>query len=463
VSKFCIIGNSVAAPRGVEDGPFAGWGQFLGEFLTPYYEVRNYARDAMTARTYYNERFISLLNLLSPGDVVAVDFGGVEQRIDKSGLYHGHRELREFLYLYLAAIRQEGAIPLLMTPAARCVFEPDGSVAATRDGYPQVIREVAAETGTPLVDLNQLTTGMLQELGPQRARQFYRWVDAGEHPKHPDGLIDASHFNQLGAREVARLVAIGLDNAGGLPFGMIDREAVSVPSQYPPVTSEFMVEAPDYALHNETRVGSAPVFSGPRSGGPVSGLQKFWGTADPGTSYILFFERGSYVGGARVNAEGKWVWRRVFKWVAGMQLLHAVGLTERGVSPVAELNFTVVDTVEPPVVLGPREEKLSGPRPRFSGTAMQGASQVAIMENGRMIASAPVQKDGTWKVAHAHDWKPGTHILEFVTVFSALHSVPTQHRLRVHGIPEGNWIRESTMSREPCADKCEHLPFAGRW
>ncbi|MFE7748590.1 GDSL-type esterase/lipase family protein [Streptomyces sp. NPDC057428] len=463
MSKLCIIGNSVAASRQAEERPLAGWGQFLGDFLTPHFEVRNYARDAMTARAYYTDRFVSLLNLLSPGDVVAIDFGGVEQRIDNPIRYHGYREFKEFLYLYLAAIRQEGSIPLLMTPVARCVFEPDGSVAETRDGYPQLIREVAAETGTPLVDLNQLTTGMLQELGPQRARQFYRWVDAGEHPNHPDGLIDASHFNESGAREVARLVAIGLDNAVGLPFGMVDRAAVSVPSAYPPVASEFTVEAPEYALHSEARVGSAPVFSGPRSGQVVSGLQKFSGTADPGTSYILFFERGTYIGGTHVGAGGKWIWRRVFKWAAGEQLIHAVGLTEHGVSPAAGVDFTVVDTVEPPVVLGPREEKLSGPRPRFSGTAMRGASQVAIMENGRMIASAPVQKDGTWKVAHAHDWKPGTHILEFVTVFSALHSAPTQHRLRVHGIPEGNWIRESTMSREPCADKCEHLPFAGRW
>ncbi|WP_299540202.1 hypothetical protein [uncultured Streptomyces sp.] len=463
MTKFCIIGNSVAAPRTEKEAPFAGWGQFLDGFLTPYFEVRNYARDALTARTYYNERFVSLLNLLAPGDVVAIDFGGVEQRIDKSGLYHGPRELKEYLYLYVAAIRGEGALPVLLTPCARCVFEPDGSVGETRDGYPQLVREVAAETGTPLLDLNAYTMAMLQELGPQRARQYYRWVDAGEHPNHPDGLIDASHFNEAGARHVARLVAMALDTTPGLPFGMVDREALVPTAGYPPVLPEFTVEAPEYALNAATRAGAGPVFAGPRPGQAVSGLQKFWGTADSGTSYMLFFSAGAYVGGTHVNGEGKWVWRRAVKWPAGDHLIQAVGLTAQGVSPPAGLAFTVLDHVEPPMVLGPKEGKLSGPRPRFSGTASRGVTRVVVRESGRLIADTAVQSDGTWKITHPHDWKPGTHDLEFVSVFSALHSAPTPYRLRVHGVPDGNWIKESTMSREPCSDKCDHLPFAGRW
>lgn len=464
MTKLCIIGNSVAAPRTSKDGPFAGWGQFLGEYLTAYVEVRNYARDAMTARSYYTERFLTLLNLLSPGDVVAIDFGGVEQRIDKPGLYHSHRELREFLYLYIAAIRGEGALPVLFTPAVRCVFEPDGTVADTRDGYPQVVREVAAETGTPLVDLNLMTARMLGELGPQRARQYYRWVDAGEHPVHPDGLIDASHFNEAGAREVARLVAIGLhQTAQGLPYGLVNAEAIAAAPGYPPLLTEFTVASPERALQSQGGVAPAPVFAGPKPGQAVSAMQKFWGTAAPGTSYLLFFEQGGYIGGTRVNAEGKWTWRRAVKWMGGDRTIQAVGITEQGLSEIGRLPFTVWESVDPPVVTGPREGTLSGPRPRFSGTAVPGVSQIMVMEGERLIAAAPVQKDGTWKVTHEHDWHPGTYSLEFVAIFSAIHSKPMPYTLRVHGVPEGNWIRESTMSRVPCGPKCEHMPFAGRW
>jgi lysophospholipase L1-like esterase len=464
MSKICIVGNSVAASRTPQESPLAGWGQFLGEFVTPYHEVRNYARDAMTARTYFTDRFATLLNLLEPGDLVLLGFGSVEQRIDNPARYHGPREFREFLYLYIEAIRVEGAVPVLVTPTARCSFTLDGRVADTLDFYPEVMREVAKETGTALLDLAEHTTRWLEQLGPKQARHFFRWLDAGEHPNHPDGIIDATHFNEPGARAVARMIAIGIHESPAIPQGFIDAAALSgAAPEFPGLLPEFTVEAPEYALYSEARVGTAPVVVAPAQAKTVGAMQKFSGTAAAGTVYVLFFENGAYLGGTAVNAEGKWQWRRVVNWPAGEHVVHVVGYAGQGVTPVSSVSFTVKDHVQPPVVLGPRAGALNGPRPRFSGTAEAGVTKVMVLEGGRLIASAPVQSDGTWKVTHPHDWKPGTYEVEFVSIFSAIHSRPTSLSLRIHGVPEGNWIRESTLSREPCSDKCEHLPFAGRW
>lgn len=165
MSKICIIGNSVAAPRTPQEAPLAGWGQFLADFLTPYHEVRNYARDAMTARTYFTDRFATLLNLLEPGDMVLMNLGLVEQRIDNPLRYHGPKEFKEFLHLYVDGIRAEGAFPVLVTPVVRCAFAVDGNVADTRGVYPELMREVAAETGASFVDLGAFTLQWLQELG----------------------------------------------------------------------------------------------------------------------------------------------------------------------------------------------------------------------------------------------------------------------------------------------------------
>lgn len=107
-----------------------------------------------------------------------------------------------------------------------------------------------------------------------------------------------------------------------------------------------------------------------------------------------------------VNAEGRWMWRRVVAWPAGEHVLRAVGLDERGVSPAAAVGFTVRDHVEAPAVLGPREGAWSGPRPRFSGTAAQGVSKVMVLEGGRLIAETRVKEDGTWSVKHPHDREP---------------------------------------------------------
>lgn len=145
-------------------------------------------------------------------------------------------------------------------------------------------------------------------------------------------------------------------------------------------------------------------------------------------------------------------------------MIQAVGFTDEGLTASASHPFTVRGHVDPPVVLGPRQGSISGPRPRFSGTATPGVSQVIVLEGDRLIAAAPVAKDGTWKVTHEHDWRPGTYTVQFVAIFSALHSAPASYTLRVHGVPDDHWIRRSALAaRHDCGDKCEHFPFAGRW
>jgi hypothetical protein len=463
VNKFCILGNSVATSRSRSESPMAGWGQYLHEFLGPGYEVKNYARDAMTLRGYFTDRFVKLLNSLEPGDFVAIDFGAVEQRVNVPLRYHGPREFKEYLRLYVEAIRGEGATPVVVTPAARCVFDVHGNVVDTHDGYPQYARDAAAETGAGVVDLNLLTTRMLEQVGCTRARGLFRWEDAGAHPNHPEGIIDSTHFNEPGAREVARLFATALQSVPGTPQGLVDPQSL-VPGDFPPVLPEFTVQHPESALVGPSHSGRPPVVVSPVHGQTVSGQLKFTGTADPGTTYLLFFTgAGEYIGGTSVNAEGRWMWRRVVAWPAGEHVLQAVGLDERGVSPAAAVGFTVADHVEAPAVLGPREGAWSGPRPKFSGTAARGVSKVMVLEGGRLIAETRVKEDGTWSVKHPHDWKPGVHRVEFVSVFSALRSSPTVLTLKIHGIPDGSWLSASTRARETCGSACEHLPHEPAW
>ncbi|MFD8771098.1 hypothetical protein [Streptomyces sp. NPDC056721] len=463
MNKFCILGGSVATSRRPEDAPMAGWGQYVQEFLGPGYEVKNYARDAMTLRGYYTERFVRLLNSLEPGDFVAIEFGAVEQRINVPLRYHSPREFKEYLKLYAEAIRGEGAIPLVVTPAARCVFDVQGNVVDTHDGYPQYARDAAATAGAALIDLNLLTSRMLQQLGVARARGLFRWEDAGAHPNHPEGIIDSTHFNDLGAREVARLFAEAVRSAPGVGPAVVSPERL-VPGDYPAVQAEFTVQNPESALAEQQRVGAPPAVDSPAHGQLVSGRPKFKGTAEPGTTYLLFFTgTGEFAGGTSVNAQGQWTWRRAVTWPAGEHVLQAVGLRDTGVSPVGAVGFLVVDQVAPPQVLGPKEGAWSGPRPRFSGTAAAGVSKVMVLESGRLIAEAPVKDDGTWSVKHPHGWRPGSYLVEFVAVFSALRSDPTALTLKVHGVPEDNWLTLSGRSRETCGAQCEHLPHEPGW
>ncbi|GAA2278268.1 hypothetical protein GCM10010415_53220 [Streptomyces atrovirens] len=86
-----------------------------------------------------------------------------------------------------------------------------------------------------------------------------------------------------------------------------------------------------------------------------------------------------------------------------------------------------------------------------------------VLEQGRRIAEAPVQEDGTWRATHALDWRPGTYEVGSVAVFSAVHSAAVPLTLRVHGIPEGKWLHTPPSSREPCSDACDRCPAMPAW
>ncbi|MFB7279145.1 hypothetical protein ACFCZV_18700 [Streptomyces hydrogenans] len=463
MKKICVLGASVATSRTAAEGPIAGWGQYLPEFIAPGWEVRNFARDGMTARSYYTERFATLLNLLEPGDLVLLDFGGVEQRIETPARYHGRRELGEFLKLFVAGIRAEDAVPVLLTPAARCVFDADGTVRDTRDGYHETVREAAADSGAVLVDMSAHTTRLLQELGPARAKRYFRWFDAGQYEEHPDGVADATQLNEEGAREVARILASALDRAAGVPPGTID-PATLTPGAYPPPAPEFTVVGPEGALHAVEPVGTAPIFTAPAPERVAGGFEKFTGHAGPDVTYLLFFENGDYLGGTAVNERGRFLWRRVLCWPAGTHEIQAVGVTSAGgVTPGATLRFEVHDRVPPPVVTTPSSGSWVNPRPRFGGTAAPGVSKVVALEGERLIAEAAVADDRSWSLRHPHTWRPGGHRVEFVAILGALHSEPTPVDIRVLGVPEESFLRTSADARERCGEKCDHYPFDGRW
>ncbi|MEV6014413.1 GDSL-type esterase/lipase family protein [Streptomyces sp. f51] len=462
MSKICILGNSVAAPRTDKEAPLAGWGQYLGEFLGEGHEVRNYARDAMTLRGYFGKRLTTLLNLLSPGDLVLIAFGHDEQRVNQLNRYHAPREYQEYLRLYVDAIESAGAVPVLVTPAARCSFDEAGNVVDTHGGYTELTREAAAETGAALLDMAAFTTSMLTELGSTRARRMYRWLDPGEHPNHPDGIIDARHFGELGAREVARRTAAALREIPGLPGDLVD-QLLLTPGESPEPLTEFAVSHPEAALDILPTLPDRPVFTSPDPGQFVGAQREFAGKAPAGSDYVLFYEEGRYLGGTAVSASGTWQWRRVAGWSDGPHRVEALAVAGNAVSRRSELEFEVIERLAAPRIVSPEPDAWTGSRPSFSGRASLGTSKVMVLEQGRVIAEAPVKRDGTWQVTHAHDWRPGTRTVEFVSVFGAVRSASASRTLRVRGIPEDSWLNTSLESREGCAGGCEHYPAMPAW
>ncbi|MER6803324.1 MULTISPECIES: GDSL-type esterase/lipase family protein [Streptomyces] len=456
-----VLGDSVPAPRTDEEAPMAGWGQKIEDLLTGPVEVANYARSAMTTRKYFTERFPAMLNRMKRGDVVLIGFGGVDHMIHNGMRYVPVPEYRELLRLFATYVYQEGGTPVLVTPAARYAFSGSGEVLNTRGDYPRAMLEVASELGVPAIDLTGRTMDLWAEIGPMRLRQYFCWVDAGEHPLHPDGNIDSSHLSHTGAFEVARIVVAGLCHLGVLDKSEVDMPALMEPPVMPPVSTEFTIQAPESALHYAQPVGEPPGITKPAMDGLAGPMVKFSGVTAPGTEYVLFFEGGQYIGGAGVGGSGQWTWRRSVNWTAGEHVVQCVGLRGDGCSPVVQHRFTVMTDVPAPLVTSPAEGAFAGPRPRFSGKVQRGVTKVVLMEGDLLIGATGVNEKGEWGFTHGHAWRPGTHTIRAIALFGATESAPAVRTFKVVGIPENSPIRTHGASRHDCGAVCEHRPFTG--
>ncbi|MFD7942394.1 GDSL-type esterase/lipase family protein [Streptomyces sp. NPDC059744] len=458
-----VLGDSVPAPRTDEEAPMAGWGQKMQELLVGPIEVANYARSAMTTRKYFTERLPALLNRMVPGDLVLIGFGCVDHMIHNGMRHVPIPEYRELLGLFVEYVRSEGGVPVLVTPMARYAFSASGDVKNTVGAYPQAMIDVAAERAVPLVDLNRVTTELWAKIGPTRLRQYFCWVDAGEHSLHPDGKIDSTHLNHLGAYEVARFVVAGLCEQNLLASADVDVASLVEPPGLPPVSYEFTVQSPEAALHYGPPVGGAPAISQPASGARVGPMAKFSGVAAPGTDYLLFFEQGQYIGGTAVGGAGQWLWRRAVEWTTGDHVVQCVGLRQDGCSPVIEHHFSVISEVPPPAVTSPKADGFTAPRVRFAGSVQPGATKIVLIERGVLIGATAVDEKGEWAFTHPHRWRAGSHAVDVIALFGALESPSATVRFKVVGIPENSPIRSAGHTREECGDVCEHRPFTGAW
>ncbi|MCG3084726.1 rhamnogalacturonan acetylesterase, partial [Anoxybacillus sp. LAT27] len=62
----------------------------------------------------------------------------------------------------------------------------------------------------PVIDLTTKSKQRFEQLGPERTKRWFLWLEPGEHPNYPKGIKDNTHFHQRGAKEIARLVVEGI-------------------------------------------------------------------------------------------------------------------------------------------------------------------------------------------------------------------------------------------------------------
>ncbi|WP_411374767.1 pectinesterase family protein [Arthrobacter sp. MPF02] len=207
-----VVGDSTSSAYQHSERPRAGWAQALPLLLGPQASVFDYAWSGASSKSYFDAGLLDeVASALQPGDYLLISFGHNDEKVqDPARGTDPQTTFKEYLQKYIDAAASAGAKPVLVTPVERRRFSPLGVAQDSHGAYPQAVRELAAVTGTPLVDLTTSSRELWQQLGPEGTKTHFLYATPGQYPQYPNGVTDNTHFQAEGALAVARLVAAGL-------------------------------------------------------------------------------------------------------------------------------------------------------------------------------------------------------------------------------------------------------------
>jgi lysophospholipase L1-like esterase len=206
-----VAGDSTAAIFPATD-PTArvGWAAVLQPFFTAGVVVDDAARSGRSSKSFIDEGFWDALKAkIKPGDYVFIQFAHNDEKVGDVARYTDPAtSFRDYLKVYIRDTRLAGGFAVLLTPIARRSFSGT-MIVQTHGAYPAAIMAVAQETGTPVIDMTEKTTALLESLGP-----------AATVPLFATG--DDTHLSAVGAPQVAQLVVDGIRE---LQLPLVDRLA----------------------------------------------------------------------------------------------------------------------------------------------------------------------------------------------------------------------------------------------
>ncbi len=207
--KVWLVGDSTMCTQPRDRSPVTGWGTPFEDFFDSTVTVMNMARGGRSTRTFISEgRWQNVVDSLEEDDYVLIQFGHNDEAKEPQyrERYTPVPDYKLNLIKFIAETRARKAIPVLITPVTRMVFDSLGNIQETHKEYSAAVRELGKLYNTPVIDLDARSRGLLQEFGPVWSKVLYMQLDTLQHPHYPLGRRDNTHFNEYGARRMAELV-----------------------------------------------------------------------------------------------------------------------------------------------------------------------------------------------------------------------------------------------------------------
>ena len=235
VTVFMIGDSTMANKPLAKENQERGWGQMLPVYLQGKIKVDNHAVNGRSSKSFINEgRWDKVMSLIRPGDYVIIQFGHNDEKPKNDRHTDPGSTFDENLRRFVNDTKSKGATPILMNSIVRRNFPPmaghdiasesddkqkdwkgmypnEGVILVdTHGAYLDSPRNVAAETGVTFVDMNKITSALVQNLGTTNSRELFMWIPANTYEFCPKGKIDNTHLNVHGALIVSRLAVNAL-------------------------------------------------------------------------------------------------------------------------------------------------------------------------------------------------------------------------------------------------------------
>lgn len=202
-----LIGDSTCAPKADNRRPETGWGEKFKNFFNQNVQVRNYAVNGRSTRTFIEEhRWDSTLAALKAGDYVFIQFGHNDEVPTKKS-YTTPDDFKANLKRFILETRAKKAIPVLLTPVSRRRFDEQGNFFDTHGEYGTYVRQVAEETSVAFIDMQIISMAILVRYGKTESAKVFLHCAEGQCPNYPNGIIDDTHFNDFGATVMAEALS----------------------------------------------------------------------------------------------------------------------------------------------------------------------------------------------------------------------------------------------------------------
>jgi lysophospholipase L1-like esterase len=197
--KIVLVGDSTVNAEG-------GWGKGFCAIMTPNVTCINEALNGRSSKSFIDEGAWKKA-LDDHGDYYLIQFGhndmkgkGPERETDPETTYAAN------IRRYIRDTRAIGAIPVVVTSLSRRNYK-DGKLVEDLNNYAAAARRVGMEENVTVIDLNAMSTKLLQGMTQEQADQFDATGHADQRAENQKTPIDRTHLNEKGQTLFGRMVA----------------------------------------------------------------------------------------------------------------------------------------------------------------------------------------------------------------------------------------------------------------